>query len=65
METLTISVNDKSEKGRNFLNFIKSLDFIKIDQPNLKTKKAIDELEKNEGKKFNNASEALNFLKSK
>jgi hypothetical protein len=63
METLTISVNDKSEKGRNFLNFIKSLDFVKIDQPNLETKKAIDELENNKGKKFKNATEALNFLK--
>lgn len=34
METLTITVNEKSVKGRNFLSFIKTLDFVKIDKKN-------------------------------
>jgi hypothetical protein len=63
METLTITVNEKTTKGKNFLNFLKSLDFVKIDLPNQETKNAIDELENNSGKKFKSAAHALQFLK--
>jgi hypothetical protein len=63
METITITVNEKTTKGRNFLNFIKSLDFVKIDEPNSETRKAIEELESGKGKKFGDAAQALNFLK--
>jgi hypothetical protein len=63
METLTITVNDRTLKGKNFLNFLKSLDFVKIDEPNRATKNAIEELENGRGKKFKNASQAISFLK--
>ncbi len=32
MATLTITVNEKTVKGRKFVEFIKTLDYIKVDE---------------------------------
>lgn len=63
METITISVNSRSKNGRSLLNYIKSLNFVKINYPNAATKRAIKDLENNKGTSFDNATDALSFLK--
>ncbi len=63
METITISENSRSENDRSLLNYIKSLNYVKINYPNAATKQAINELESNKGTSFGNAKDALSFLK--
>lgn len=32
MTTITITVNEKTAKGKKFVDFIKTLDFVKVDE---------------------------------